>query len=89
MEDIRPELKALIVSSLRLTDVRPEELDDSQPLIGGSLEVDSIDILQLIVEIEKKYGIKLVSGKFDRSAWENINSLAAAIQSKMQEAGRA
>ncbi len=83
MENIRQELKSLIVSSLRLTETKPEDLADDQSLIGGDLGVDSIDILQLVVDIEKKFGIQLVGGKFDGSAWESIRTLAAAIEARM------
>ena len=51
-------------------------------------EIDSIDILQLIVDIEKKFGIKLVSGRFDRSAWQTIDTLSSAIHAKMTESAR-
>ncbi len=83
--EIKDQLKPLILSSLRITDSSPERMDDDLRLLDGDLEIDSIDILQLIVEIEKKFGIKLVSGRFDRSAWQTINTLASAIQAKMTE----
>ena len=84
VQEIKEQLKPLILSSLRITDIRPEEFGDDRPLLGGDLEIDSIDILQLIVDIEKKYGIRLVTGKFDREAWQNVNSLAAAILAKIE-----
>ncbi|MGA2325955.1 MAG: phosphopantetheine-binding protein [Bryobacteraceae bacterium] len=85
LQEIKQQLKPLILTSLRITDVAPDEFGDSQPLLDGDLEIDSIDILQLIVEIEKKYGIRLVTGKFDREAWRDVNSLAAAILAKVEE----
>jgi acyl carrier protein len=88
-QEIKAQLRPLILSSLRITEITPEEFDDSRPLLDGDLEIDSIDILQLIVEIEKKYGIKLVSGKFDRTAWRDLNSLAATILAKMEEQAKA
>ena len=84
-QEIKQQLKPLILSSLRIPDTTPDQMDDDLRLLDGEYEIDSIDILQLIVEIEKKFGIRLVSGRFDRSAWQTINSLAAAIQSKMAE----
>ena len=58
----------------RLTDQGQdaEDLSDDEPLLGGDLEIDSIDILQLILEIERRFGIKLVDGEFDESAWQSI-----------------
>jgi acyl carrier protein len=85
MENIKEQLKSLIVRSLRITDLTPDQLRDDQPLMGSELEIDSIDILQLILEIERHFGIRLVTGKFERGVWESINTLAAAIEVKMRE----
>ena len=85
MESTKEQLKSLILKSLRITDTTAAELRDDQPLIGGEMEIDSIDILQLILEIERHFGIKLVTGKFDQAAWKDINSLAATIEEKMKE----
>jgi acyl carrier protein len=51
--------------------------------LGGDLEIDSIDILQLILEIERRFGIKLVDGEFDESAWQSIATLTAAVEAKV------
>ena len=85
METIKDQLKVIILQSLRITDMTPADLRDDQPLRGSDLQIDSIDILQLILEIERHFGIKLVSGKFDEEAWANINALAATIESKMAD----
>lgn len=79
------QLKPLILSSLRITDATPADMADDMRLLDGDWEIDSIDILQLIVEIEKMFGIKLVSGRFDRSAWQTIGTLASAIQAKVKD----
>ena len=83
METIKQQLKAVIIRGLRIKDRGPESLDDNQLLLDGDLGIDSIDILQLILEIERQYDIKLVDGDFDKTAWESINTLAATIESKM------
>jgi len=85
MENIKEQLKSLIVRSLRITDLTPDQLRDDQPLMGSELEIDSIDILQLILEIERHFGIRLVTGKFEPGVWESINTLAAAIEVKRRE----
>ncbi len=84
MESTKEQLKSVIVKSLRLTDQNVTELGDDQPLMGGDLEIDSIDIMQLILEIERHFGIKLISGKFDPEVWKNVDSLAAAVEEKMR-----
>jgi len=55
-----------------------EDLSDDQQLLEGDLEIDSIDILQLILEIERRFGIKLVEGEFDENAWQPWRSPKAA-----------
>jgi acyl carrier protein len=89
MDDIKEQLKVLILKSLRITDVSPADLSDDQLLLGGDLEIDSIDVLQLILEIERHFGIKLVKGgKFEKTEWSSIKTLAAAIEARRVEAAR-
>ncbi|MGA7219163.1 MAG: phosphopantetheine-binding protein [Candidatus Sulfotelmatobacter sp.] len=86
MESVKEQLKPIILKSLKITDLTPEDLRDDQPLLGGELEIDSIDVLQLILEIERHFGIKLVQANFNQKALESINTLAAVIESKVAEA---
>jgi acyl carrier protein len=83
MENIKQQLKLITIQGLRITDRGPESLRDDAPLLGGDLGIDSIDILQLILEIERHFGIKLVDGEFDQAAWASINSLAATVEAKL------
>jgi acyl carrier protein len=87
MASVKEQLKPIILKSLRITDMTAEDLRDDQPLLGGELEVDSIDILQLVLEIERHFGIKLVQANFDKQHLETIDALAAFIESKMAAAG--
>jgi acyl carrier protein len=83
MATIKEQLKPIILRSLRIEDLPAEDLSDDQPLLGGDLEIDSIDILQLILEIERHFDIKLVDGEFDESAWGSIDRLAATIEARI------
>ncbi len=83
LQNITQQLKAIIVQGLRIKDRDPESLADDQLLLDGDLGIDSIDILQLILEIERRYDIKLVDGNFDKKAWESIHTLATTIEAKM------
>jgi len=83
MENTKQQLKSIIIQGLRITDRGPEGLQDDEPLLGGDLGIDSIDILQLILEIERHFGIKLVDGEFDKSSWECIDTLAATVDAKL------
>jgi acyl carrier protein len=87
MDDVKEQLKVLILRSLRITDVSPAELSDDRVLMGGDLEIDSIDVLQLILEIERHFGIKLVKGgKFEKAEWATVGTLADAIEARLVEA---
>ena len=74
-------LRTLIVETLQLDDVDVSALDDSAPLIGSGLSLDSIDALELVVKIEKEFGIKISSSEESRQALASINSLAEFIRS--------
>ncbi len=87
-KEIRDQLKPLILNSLRMEDLKPADLPDAQPLLDGDLEIDSVDILQLVLDIERHFGIKLVTAQFQREAWETLDTLAATIEQRLQEAAR-
>jgi acyl carrier protein len=82
MENTSQQLKEIIIAGLRIKDRTAADLSDDQQLLGGDLEIDSIDILQLILEIERRFGIKLVDGELDESDWRSIKTLAAAVEAK-------
>ncbi len=74
------QLKTLVVETLRLEDITPADIPDDEPLIGGGLSLDSIDALELVVRLEKEYGIKISSSEESRTALASIGSLAAYIR---------
>ena len=59
MEELILKLKQEIIEALNLEDVKPEDIDENASLFGDGLGLDSIDALELIVLMEKNYGIKL------------------------------
>jgi acyl carrier protein len=75
-----PRLKQLIVSTLKLEDVSPTELADDAPLIGSGLNLDSIDALELVVTLEKEFGIKISSSEESRQALASVAHLAEFIR---------
>lgn len=79
LETIRSTLKDLIVRSLRIDDLTPDQIADDQPLLEGALAIDSIDVLQLVLEIERTFSVQLVTGKLDREVWTSVSTLAAGI----------
>ena len=76
-------LKTLIVTTLKLSDVQPTDIPDEEPLIGSPrLGLDSVDALELVLAIEKKFGVKIGSSEESRKALANISTLAAYIRSQ-------
>ncbi len=80
MSDLKLELKNKIVEVLNLEDVSVEEIKDTDPLFGGGLGLDSIDALELIVLLEKEYGIKLSDPKKGKEIFQSIEVMAKFIE---------
>ena len=77
------ELKNLIITSLDLEDVAPDDIDNNAPLFGDGLGLDSIDALELGLAISKKYGIKIdAENETTRNHFASITNLANFIKSK-------
>jgi acyl carrier protein len=72
---VRANLKRLIVESLNLEGLTPEAIDDHAPLFGEGLGLDSVDALELVVALEKKYGISIQSHEVDKSVFASVASL--------------
>ncbi len=80
MENLIQELKEDIIENIGLTDITPDDIDPNEPLIGEGLGLDSIDTLELIVLMEKKYGVKVPDIKVGRDIFTSLKSMAAFIQ---------
>ncbi len=80
MEDLKLELKTKIIEVLNLEDVAVEEIKDTDPLFGGGLGLDSIDALELIVLLDKDYGIKLSDPKKGKEIFQSIEVMAKFIE---------
>jgi acyl carrier protein len=75
-------LKELIIRTLRLEDVGPEDIVASEPLFGEGLGLDSIDALELVVAIEREYQVEIPDAEVGRRAFASINSLADFVLEK-------
>jgi len=80
MSELTQELKAKIIAQLNLEDLTVDDLDDQTPLFGDGLGLDSIDALELIVMLDKSYGIKLSDPKEGRKVFETIQTMADFIE---------
>ena len=83
---LKTQIRAMLVQDLMLQ-ITPEEIGDDQPLFGpGSLGLDSVDALQLVVALDKRYGLKIADAAVARKTMQTVTSIAAAIEA--HQAGR-
>ncbi len=73
-------LKQLIVDTLRLDDTMAADIPDDGPLFGAGLGLDSIDALELVVRLEKEFGIKITNSEEARAALASVKQLAVYIR---------
>jgi acyl carrier protein len=76
-------LKTLIIATLKLDGVRPEDLPGDEPLIGSPrFGLDSLDALELVLAVEKEFGVKIGSSEESRHALASVNTLAAYLRAR-------
>ncbi len=81
--EIQPtEIKAKIIESLKLQDVTPDQIGDDDPLFGEGLGLDSIDALELVVMLEKHYGIVIKDIEEGRPAFRSARALADFVNAR-------
>ncbi len=80
MEELVEELKKEIIDVLNLEEVTPDDIDPAAPLFGEGLGLDSIDALELIVLLEKKYGIRLATPSDGKAIFKSVNTIAEYVQ---------
>lgn len=77
--EIKQNIRKLMVENLMLQ-ISPEEIGDDQPLFGpGSVGLDSVDALQLVVALDKAYGLKIGDPEAAKKILQNVNSIADAV----------
>ncbi len=79
MEELKHELKVKIKQILNLEDINIEDINDNDPLFGEGLGLDSIDALELIVLLDRDYGIRLADQKEGREIFKSIEVMATYI----------
>ena len=82
MENLKKEIKELIIDRLRLEDMSPDDIEDAAPLFGEGLGLDSIDSLELVLGIEQKFGVKIQDEELGQKVLASVDSLAEFIASK-------
>ena len=79
MEELIEQLKKQIIEQLNLEDLEPDDIDPDEPLFGDGLGLDSIDALELIVLLERQYGIKIENPKEGQKIFYSVRTMAEFI----------
>lgn len=79
IEELTQELRTELIKQLNLEDILPESFDENTPLFGDGLGLDSIDSLELVVLLDRNYGLKLKDPKEGRTVFYSIRTMAEYI----------
>lgn len=79
----KEKLKNILIADLNLEELTPEDIDDNAPLFGEGLGLDSLDAVELVVIIQKHFGIEIKDMEEGRDAFQSINALAAYIDRRL------
>jgi acyl carrier protein len=81
--ELKTQIKRLLVENLMLQS-QPEEIADDLPLFGpGSLGLDSVDALQIVVALDKNYGLKIPDPEAAKKILQSVNTIAAAVEARL------
>ncbi len=84
MNELKTQLKEILVSGLKLHDITPEQINDDDALFEEGMGLDSLDAVELVVLINKHFGIQIQDMEEGKIAFTSINSLATFISEKQQ-----
>lgn len=79
MQELIKTLKEQIIKALNLEDMTPDDIDTDAPLFGSGLGLDSIDILELIVVLQRNYGIQLTSPAQGKEVFKSVRTMAEYV----------
>lgn len=82
----KEKLKQILIADLNLEELAPEDIDDSAPLFGEGLGLDSLDAVELVVIIQKHFGIEIKDMEEGRDAFKSVEALAAYIDRRLAAA---
>jgi len=80
---VKEQLKKIIVEELNLEEISPDDIEDDAPLFGEGLGLDSLDAVEIVVLLEKHFGVDVKSLDEGREAFRSINALTAYIEERM------
>ena len=79
---LKTEIKGVIINTLKINKIKPEEVDDSAPLFapGNAFGLDSVDAIDIIMTVQKHFNVRIADQNLARDVLESIDTLAAFIQ---------
>ena len=85
MKELIDDLKVKIIAALNLQEVQPADIDPDEQLVGGRLGIDSIDVLELVIMLEKDYGITIDNKEVGAQVFASLNTMAQYITDNSSE----
>jgi acyl carrier protein len=85
MTDLRADIRAAIVRALKLP-ISPDEIDNAAPLFGAGLGLDSIDALELVLEIERSFGVVIGDEETGGKVLQSVDAIADYIEAHKKTA---
>ena len=82
LAEIREKLKVLLVDQLSLDDVEPEEIEDDAELFGEGLGLDSLDAVEIVVMLQRNFGMEVKDMEKSREVFRTIGTLAEYVYEK-------
>lgn len=85
MDELTAQIKDKLIEILNLTDVSPEDIDENAQLVGGELGIDSIDVLEMVVMVEKDYGVVINNKEIGEKVFSTLKNLVDFIRENSRE----
>lgn len=80
MDELTANIKDKLIEILNLTDVTPDDIDENAQLVGGELGIDSIDVLEMVVMVEKDYGVVINNKEIGEKVFATLKNLVDYIR---------
>lgn len=85
MPELLDELKVKVVDLLNLADINPRDIDPDEQLVGGRLGIDSIDVLELVIMMEKDYGLTIDNKELGAQVFGSLRTMMNYIRDHAAE----